>query len=257
MRGVLLLGAGVLTALLVVAVFAPAAWIDYGLDRASLGRVRLADASGTVWRGEGRLVLADQLPGERGGEPVVDGFAFPGRVSWRLSVLPLMLGLVDASVRIDPMPEPVRISGHPAEVHVAAGSLDLPSVELSRLGSPWNTIRPSAALSLRWDALTIRNGVLDGRASVELRDAASAMTPVRPLGTYRIDVEGSGRDVSLRLATLTGPLRLQGSGQWDRRAGVRFTADATAEGADRARLQSLLALIGRRDGERTIIRIGG
>ena len=257
MRGVLLLGAGVLTALLVVAVFAPAAWIDYGLDRASLGRVRLADASGTVWRGEGRLVLADQLPGERGGEPVVDGFAFPGRVSWRLSVLPLMLGLVDASVRIDPMPEPVRISGHPAEVHVAAGSLDLPSVELSRLGSPWNTIRPSAALLLQWEALTIRQGTLDGRASLELREVASAMTPVRPLGSYRIEISGSGQDVSLGLRTLSGPLRLEGSGKWERRAGLRFTASASAEGAEQSRLQSLLALIGRREGERTIIRIGG
>ncbi len=262
LRIVLLAGAGLLSALLVVAVFAPAAWVDYGLDRASLGRVRLADASGTVWRGEGRLVLAEPrlaapMPGGVDDGPVVDGFAFPGRVAWRLSVLPLMLGLIDASVRVDPMPAAVRITGHPAEVHVAAGSLDLPSVELSRLGSPWNTIRPSAALSLRWDALAVRNGVLDGRAIVELRDAASAMTPVRPLGSYRIDIEGSGREVALRLATLAGPLRLQGSGQWDRRAGVRFTADATAEGPDRARLQSLLALIGRRDGERTIIRIGG
>lgn len=257
LRGIVLLALGLLVALLVAAVFAPAAWLDRGLDRASLGRVRLSDASGTVWSGQGRLVIADRVADARSDGPVVEGFAFPGQISWRLSVLPLFLGLIDASVRIDPMPAPVRVSGHPSEVHVAAGSLDLPSVELSRLGSPWNTIRPSAALSLRWDALVIRDGVLDGRASVELRDAASAMTPVRPLGSYRIDVDGSGREVALRLATLSGPLRLQGSGQWDRKAGVRFTAEATAEGADRARLQSLLALIGRRAGERTIIRIGG
>ena len=138
-----------------------------------------------------------------------------------------------------------------------SGSLDLPSVELSRLGSPWNTIRPSAALSLRWDSLTIRQGVLDGRVSVELRDAASAMTPVRPLGSYRIDVTGTGQDVSLGLRTLSGPLKLEGSGQWERRAGLRFTASASAEGAEKSRLQSLLALIGRREGDRTIIRIGG
>lgn len=253
----LALGIAVLVPLLlVIAVFAPAAWADRALDRASLGRVRLADAEGTIWRGQGRLVIAegDIAPG---GGPVLDGFALPGTVDWKLSVLPLMLGIIDADVSLGQMPEPVSISGHPAEVRIGAGRLDLPSVELSRLGSPWNTIRPSAALSLRWDAMTIRQGVLDGRVSIELRDVASAMTPVRPLGSYRIDVVGSGRDVSLGLNTLSGPLKLEGSGKWERRAGLRFTAWASAEGAEKSRLQSLLALIGRRDGERTIIRIGG
>ncbi|MFP5460795.1 MAG: type II secretion system protein N [Gammaproteobacteria bacterium] len=248
--------AALLPALLVAAVFAPASWADRAIDRASLGRVRLADAEGTVWRGQGRLVIAD--PSAASGEgPVVEGFALPGTVDWQLSVLPLMLGIIDASLSIGSMPEPVSIGGHPAEVRIGAGSLDLPSVELSRLGSPWNTIRPSAALSLRWDSLTIRQGVLDGRVSIELRDAASAMTPVRPLGSYRIDVTGTGQDVSLGLRTLSGPLKLEGSGQWARRAGLNFTASASAEGAEKSRLQSLLALIGRREGDRTIIRIGG
>jgi general secretion pathway protein N len=255
-RWVALASAGLLSVLAVAMVFAPASWADFALDRASLGRVRLAEASGTIWVGQGRLVIADPSGAERGG-PVVDGFALPGTVDWRLSVLPLMLGIVDASVSVGTMSEPVSIGGHPSEVRVGAGGLDLPSVELSRLGSPWNTIRPSAALSLRWEALTIRDGVLDGRASVELRDAASAMTPVRPLGNYRIDVSGTGRDVTLRLLTLSGPLKLEGSGQWERRAGLKFTASASAEGAEQSRLQSLLALIGRREGERTIIRIGG
>lgn len=250
--------AGLLGALLAATVFAPASWADLAVDRASLGRVRLADASGTIWHGRGRIVIAEQVrPEGAGGAYVVEGFALPGTVDWKLSALPLMLGIVDATVSVGPMAEPVSIGGHPAEVRIGAGSLDLPSVELSRLGSPWNTIRPSAALSLRWEALTIRQGVLDGRASFELRDVASAMTPVRPLGTYRIDVTGTGREVSLGLQTLSGPLRLEGSGRWERRAGLRFTATASAEGTEQSRLQSLLALIGRREGERTIIRIGG
>jgi hypothetical protein len=37
---------------------------------------------------------------------------------------------------------------------------------------------------------------------------------------------------------------------------LRFTAEALAEGPERVRLQSLLGLLGRRDGERTIIKIG-
>ena len=109
---------------------------------------------------------------------------------------------------------------------------------------------------MRWEPLSIRQGALNGRVSIELRDVTSAMTPVRPLGTYRIDVNGAGGDVNLSLSTLSGPLQLQGRGSWDRRAGVRFEAQARAEGPERQRLQSLLGLIGRREGERTVIRIG-
>jgi general secretion pathway protein N len=237
--------------------FAPASFFDLALREATVGRVRLADTSGTIWRGSATLVLADVAePGETA-RTVMRGMALPGRVSWTLRPLPLVIGLVDATLSIDPARPPVRISGNPTELRVGAGSLDLPSAELSRLGSPWNTIRPSAALSMRWNALVIRQGVLDGRASIELRDTASAMTPVRPLGTYRIDVTGTGRNVSLSLATLSGPLQLQGTGSWERRKGVRFTATAQADGPERARLLSLLALIGRREGDRTVIRIGG
>lgn len=245
-----------LAVLLVAAIFAPASWADRALDRASLGRVRLADAQGTIWHGQGRLVIVDAV-GEGDPGPVLQGFTLPGAIDWRLSVLPLMLGIVDAQVSVGAMAEPVRIGGHPAEVRIGAGRLDLPAVSLSQLGSPWNTIQPSAALSLQWNALTLRDGILDGRVSVELREVASAMTPVRPLGTYRIDVDGTGQDVSLGLRTLSGPLKLEGSGAWERRAGLKFTASASAEGAERNRLQSLLALIGQRDGDRTIIRIGG
>jgi general secretion pathway protein N len=79
---------------------------------------------------------------------------------------------------------------------------------------------------------------------------------VRPLGAYRIEVIGSGAQAQVRMNTLSGPLRLEGSGSWDARSGLRFTAEALAEGPERVRLQSLLGLLGRRDGERTIIKIG-
>jgi general secretion pathway protein N len=58
------------------------------------------------------------------------------------------------------------------------------------------------------------------------------------------------------MTTLSGPLRLEGGGTWDARSGLRFTAEASAEEPERARLQPLLGLLGRREGERTIIKIG-
>ncbi|MBN9425956.1 MAG: type II secretion system protein N [Burkholderiales bacterium] len=246
---------GLLAVLGTLLLTAPAAFADLLLGRATDGRVRLAETDGTIWRGSGRLVLAD-IGAEAAERRSVAGVAVPGRVAWDVRLLPMLLGQVDAAISVEGMAQPVRVQGSYEEMRVGGGALALPSVDLSRLGSPWNTLRPSGALSLQWENLTLRGGALEGRAQIELRDAASAMTPVKPLGSYRVDIVGRGRQAELGIQTLTGPLHLQGSGSFNTQGGLRFTAEASVDGADQARLQSFLGLIGRREGSKTIIRIG-
>ena len=255
-RWAVLLLVGAICAVTVIVAAAPATIADALLGRASLGRVRLAQAEGSLWNGSGRLVLAG-APGSDGQADPSQGLAVPVMLRWNLRALPLLLGMVDASITLEGAGDMVRISGHPTDLRIAAGSLRLPELQLAGLGSPWNTIRPSAALALRWQSLAIREGILDGTLELQLRDVASAVSAVRPLGSYRVDVRGDGRNVGLALATLDGALRLQGQGGWDRRQGLRFEAEARAAGEHRARLESLLSLMGRREGERTMIRIGG
>jgi general secretion pathway protein N len=252
--------AGALAALAVLATQAPASLVDVALERATQGRVRLAEASGTVWSGRGRVVLADLADagaGRAAGVPAsVPGVVLPGRFGWTLSPWPLLVGVLDARIEHDSMRRPVLLTGRAGELRATPGSLQLPPVALDRLGSPWNTIRPTGALTLSWENVTLRSGRFEGNATIELQQAASALTPVRPLGAYRIDVVGSGARAQVTMNTVSGPLRLQGSGTWDARSGLRFTAEATAEEPERARLQPLLGLLGRREGERTIIKIG-
>lgn len=251
--------AGLAAVVAVLLAQAPASLADVALDRATQGRVRLADATGTIWNGRGRLLLADiaeartdRAPGLR----AASGVIVPGSFAWRLAAWPLLVGVLDARVEHDSMRQPVLLTGRPGELRATAGSLSLPPVALDRLGSPWNTIRPTGALAVSWDNVTVRAGRFDGRASVELSQAASALTPVRPLGAYRIDVVGSGARAQVTMNTLSGPLRLDGSGTWEARNGLRFTAYATVDESERARLMPLLGLLGRREGERTVIKIG-
>ena len=250
--------AGLVAEIAVLATQAPASLVDVALDRTTQGRVRLAEATGTVWQGRGRVVLADivEASADRPAVATVPGVVLPGTFGWKLSAWPLLVGVLDARIEHDSMREPVLLTGRAGELRATPGSLSLPPVALDRLGSPWNTIRPTGALTVSWDGVTLRSGRFDGRASIELRQAASALTPVRPLGAYRIDVEGSGAQAQVRMITLSGPLRLEGNGSWDARSGLRFTAEALAEEPERARLQPLLGLLGRREGERTIIKIG-
>ncbi len=250
-----------LGAVLVGAAVVPASFADAALAWATQGRVRLAQAEGTVWNGSARLVLAEGRFVAAGADRASDdaliaGVAIPGRFDWRIRALPLLVGQLDAQLRFDRVARPVRVHGSWGEIRIDAGSMELPSVELGRLGSPWNTVRPSGALHLSWENLVLRGSGLDGRARIELRGASSAMSPVRPLGSYRVDVVGSGSRAELSIATIDGPLRLQGNGSFDANRGLRFVAEASAEAPERDRLQSFLGLIGPREGERTIIRIG-
>lgn len=240
---------------IVVMAAPPAGWADLAVSRATGGRLRLAQAEGTLWTGRGRVVLAD--PSATGiGPRALDGVAIPGTLQWRLSALPLLVGMLDAVVTIDGMREPLKLSGSLGEMRGSAGALAMPAVRLDRMGSPWNTVQPTGALTLAWEPFTVRRTGFEGRATIELRDVASALSPVKPLGAYRVQIDGTAGRATVVMSTLVGPLQLDGNGTWTPAQGLRFTGSAIAEPPQRPQLAPLLGLVGRRDGERTIIRIG-
>lgn len=256
--------AGLSVALVTVLLTAPASVVDWALARATLGRFRLADASGSIWRGQGRLVFVDiateamreeRAPAERG-PAALAGVVLPGTVSWTVKPWPLLLGRLEALASHESMARPVSIAGTASRIDVSAGAMQLPSIAFARLGSPWNAVQPVSSFAANWQPLVVERGSLKGTLVLELRDVASALTPVRPLGAYRIDVQSSGDAARLRMSTLEGPLRLNGGGEWTARGGVRASIAAEADESERLRLQSLLGLLGRREGTRTIIKIG-
>lgn len=259
-RWIAMVVAALLGSAIALAAFAPASLADAALRIATSGRLALAETSGTVWRGSGRIVLIDvarvRPEGNDGKPQVLPGVAIPGRLDWELRALPLLVGVVDAAFRLEGMAAPVRLAGNLAEVRISAGGFALPSVELGRLGSPWNTFRPVGSLALRWEGMAFRNTGFEGRATIELRDLASALSPVRPLGSYRIEVVGSGASTAVTMATLTGPLQLTGNGTWNARTGLSFRGLARSDPNEEARIRSFLNLVGKREGDATVITIG-
>ena len=95
---------------------------------------------------------------------------------------------------------------------------------------------------------------VSGRAELTVRDAATRLTPLRPVGSYRLTVEG-GALPDLRLETLQGGLQLSGSGQWVGER-LRFTGEARAQPGTEAALDNVLNIIGRRAGTRALISLG-
>jgi general secretion pathway protein N len=241
-------------AMLVAVAAAPASWLDHVAARLTGGKLRLAEASGSIWSGNGRLTWVDT--GESAQSRLsLAGVALPGRVHWQIEPLPLLLGLVEASIRIDGMAQPVALQGSLRELRLGNGRLDLPRIELGSLGSPWNTVRPAGAVTLAWSNILLGPQRVEGGVTIELRNVASALSAVRPLGDYRIDIQAQGAQASIAMRTTQGALTLTGQGSASAR-GFSFTARAHPTQTDDTRLNGLLGLIGTRDGDQTVIRIG-
>ncbi|MBS0293370.1 MAG: type II secretion system protein N [Proteobacteria bacterium] len=245
-----------LGALPALALWAPARWLAAGVAQASGGQVLLAQASGTVWTGSARLVLA-------GGAGSDDQAALPGRLAWRLR--PAWGGL-QAHVMADcctsaPLALRAALGLGTARVQVSDGQSQWPAAVLSGLGTPWNTIRPqgklqltTTGLALQWSDGRMR---LQGQVQLDALGMSTRLSTLRPMGSYRLLLQGGqqGEAPALRLSTLDGALLLSGSGQWVGQR-LRFTGEASAAPEREAALANLLNIIGRRSGARSIITLG-
>lgn len=247
------LGASV-GAVVALLVFAPARWVAGALEQSTGGQLVLAEPRGTVWEGSAQLVLS-------GGAGSRDAAALPGRLEWRL--LPRSYGLAARLHAPCCMADAWRIELRPrwggAQVRVADGGSHWPASLLGGLGTPWNTVKPEGRLelstqsfSLDWNAGRL---TLAGQLRLDANEMSSRLSTLRPMGSYRITLQG-GPSATLRVETLEGSsLQLTGSGQW---VGSRLRFEGIASAApDRVdALGNLLNIIGRRDGPRSIIRVG-
>lgn len=236
MKRVLLVLLVFLTVVVTVAVFAPAAWVGDWLAERS--RMRLVDARGTVWSGSAFLGMSD-------GRATT---LVPGRIEWRLDLLP------DPGAEISHpwLAAPLKLTVSGNALAFGAGSARLPAGVLASAGMPFNTLRPGGTLEARWSRGELRAGALTGELQIDWRDATSALSPIEPLGSYRIRVTGRGDTGTLDLQTLRGPLQMEGAGRINGLQ-VRFRGTATAEPSSRAALDGLLGVLGMRSGDKVLL----
>jgi general secretion pathway protein N len=246
-------GGAVLGLVLAFALFAPARWLASTVARVTGDSVLLADARGTVWEGSAQLVLT-------GGPGSTDAAALPGRIGWRLH--PAWDG-VSAQVRADccmdaPLPVRARWRFGGMALQVGDGVSEWPAGVTAGLGTPWNTLQLEGDLRLATQGLSVEwiagRLAIAGRAELMALRMASRLSTLKPMGSYRITVQG-GTPPTLRVETLDGSLQLAGSGEWVGRR-LHFRGDATAAPQREAALANLLNIIGRRAGARSIISIG-
>ena len=241
-RVVIWLCAAIMTVAITILMFCPAAWMAPIVERQSGGRFTLGDAQGSIWRGSAFLGAAPS-----GIDPVTP--LLPGRFSWRLSPT-VLVGVVDATLENAQALSPlVRVTGSWSRWQISPSAILLPAERLVALGAPLNTIAPSGAMRLSWSVLQLarQGNVVDltGSMQLDLEDIGSRLSPIRPLGAYRLQLDWQGQKAQLRLTTLHGPMVLTGTGALDS-GRLRFSGRAQAAPGQEERLANLLNLLGQR-----------
>jgi general secretion pathway protein N len=230
--------------------YAPASWLASGLASSSAGQVLLQSARGTVWQGSADLILS-------GGTGSTGAVSLPSRLQWKIS--PAWLGF-DVSLSApccalasSPVQMSLRtgVSSHKLDIawHLNAKHFRMPAGLLSGLGAPWNTLQLAGELLFSSDQLS---GVWSmqglqgpkGRASLQIMQVTTALSTVRPLGSYLL----SSADSVLRLETVGNAsqetaLILTGQGQIED-GRVSFQGEAVAANGREEALSNLLHIVG-------------
>lgn len=236
----------VLAGLLTLVWLAPAHWLTQRVGLATAGQLQLVNSEGTVWSGSTQLVVSD---GRR-------QWAVPGRLLWatRLTFdqgrpqLGLTISHPQLAQALTVQAGVAAKSGARIVLTWNTGTMQIPAQWLQAIGAPWNTLKPEGVMVTSWTGGRSDQGFA---IDVEWKDAQSALTPVRPLGQYKVHVAvtSSGQG-DVTLSTLTGPLMLNGRGQWAPGGQWSFNGYADANTTEKPALIGLLSQMGRREGER-------
>ncbi|HVE50697.1 MAG TPA: type II secretion system protein N [Casimicrobiaceae bacterium] len=188
---VVLLGAVIFAA--ATTFFAPASLLDQRVARASDGRVRIANASGTLWHGRGVVVAARgqvRLP-----------------IEWQLDKVALVRGIVDIALLQDRTTNAprahLRVNGERVEVR----DIDV-TIPAAALGE-----RVSGKVNIASDAIAIARGRASGALSIEWRHAKFEPNPqqVIDLGDVDVRLKDSGSGMAGPLEARGGPILAHGT----------------------------------------------
>ena len=139
-RALLWVATCVLSVLLTLAIFFPAAWLGSLVEQRTGGRLTLGDAQGTLWRGSAFI------GGAAGGNGPVTPL-LPGRFTWTISPLAL-IGMVDLRLENpEALAQPVTFKGSWSQWQLSASALLLPAEGLSG-PDPARAVRPPALIAV-------------------------------------------------------------------------------------------------------------
>lgn len=223
----------------------PASYVAAKLEASTRGGVQVHEARGSIWSGSGRATIATPA-----GPLAVED------LEWRFLPARLVAGrlafaVTGRSAGFESRGELARSLSMWEARDVAIDGLAAGAASFLPLIAHW---RPEGRLAATAALLQWNDREMRGEARLEWRAAAVALSEVKPLGSYRVDLRGEGAQARVTLSTIEGPLALAGQGTLAPPSRLAFSGEARAQGQAAAGLQPLLDLMGprRADGSRTL-----
>ena len=223
----------------------PASYVAAKLEASTRGGVQVHEAGGSIWSGNGRATIATPA-----GPLAVED------LEWRFLPARLVAGrfafaVTGRSAGFESRGELARSFSMWEARDVSIEGEAAGAASFMPLIAHW---RPEGRLAARAPLLAWNDREMRGEARLEWRAAAVALSEVKPLGSYRVDLQGDGALARVTLSTIEGPLALAGQGTITPPSRMAFSGEARAQGPAAASLQPLLDLLGprRADGSRTL-----
>lgn len=203
----------------------PATLMDSAVARATDGRLRLASAHGTFWRGHGMLAIAD------GRRRLIAARPLDWRIGldWAGTGVTLQLGEAGhVQARLLFSAREVRVDWLHLELPIAIVSAAVPH-PAARAGWHGALVLDSSAFACTWQRSC------DGTLQVRWHDAALDIVPERHLGDHEVLLHGRGNVIDVDIRTLAGALSIDGRGKigFDGTATLQATISGDPELVDR------------------------
>jgi len=208
--------AGALAYLVALSAMLPASWISRALERASQDRLLVRAPAGNLWAGNARVYAR-----ERSGPPLE-----LGELRWKTAWSGLLAAKLASDVAFGDAERPVHVELSLAGLSVQGLDLALPGRVLASFVPGLETLGPGGELRVRSESLRVDDDSILGVAEIEWRQVRLSRAPGLDLGSHVAKLRGAGSRVDIELATLEGPLRLNGKGSWNREAGLKMTGSA-------------------------------
>ncbi len=210
--------------------FAPASLMGSVLERASSGMLTLARTKGSLWQGSGVALLRQKT-----------NYLALGNYRWHLKIFSAALQVQAGEAA----PMIVRYIPFAGRINIDNLHATLPASIISIAAPQLGPYQLQGTFEASSDHLMLSAGGMEGKINVDWSQAASALSAIRPLGNYRVVLQGNGKTLDAQLSTLSGKLQLDGKGSFDIANGLKFSGTAqAAPGTAKSELYELLHHIG-------------
>ncbi|NOT65096.1 MAG: type II secretion system protein N [Methylotenera sp.] len=225
---------GVLVFALALLWMAPATLLANAIANKTQQHVLLTQAEGSAWAGNANLVLAGDN---------VESRVNIGNIRWQVYPMQLLQGRLYLALYQN-AGEPAWLSIDADKTHIEHLNITMPASVISLFVPTLNVAQLGGQFNIATENFTISQQVLQGKASVNWRDASSPLSAVSPLGSYQTLLDGNGGALNISLSTMSGALQLEGNGSWSAQTGLQFNGTASAEASKQKELAPLLHVLG-------------